>query len=984
MASSISMQTHRLPPAPSQIINREKVVTFTFEGKEYSAYEGDTIASALAAAGITTFSRSFKYHRRRGLLCCAGNCPNCLVQVGEEPNVRSCVTPAQQGMKVGAQNVFPSLDVDMMSSTQLVDRFLPAGFYYKAFMRPAALWPLYEKVLRNAAGLGEVDTDAQPGYYDKVYKHADVTVVGGGLAGMQSALAAADADARVILIESEAQLGGHLRYSGQSRGETAVHIQATSLAAKVAAHPNIEVMKNTLAFGRYDHNWIGAVQGNRLIKLRTKSLVVATGAYEIPPVFENNDLPGIMLGSAVRRLIHLYGVVSGTTAVVVSANPRGLETALKLIRVGVKVAAVADMRAELDAELVAQLQEHGVIVLPQTTVIKAESGMTRLESVHLRSLDGCHQREVSCDLLVLSTGFMPANELLLQAGAKVAWDETLNEFVLASLPENVFAAGEVTGSHNETDIVREGELAGLQAALAAGFDGNNRAQSLRLRVAPLQARIDELQTEIKQTREQRTAWTAAQLAEQAGKKDFVCFCEDVTSKDIKQSIDEGYDSMELLKRYSTVSMGPCQGKMCNVNALRVCAHYNGQTISETGTTTTRPPVKPVMMGALGGRLMEPVRVTPMHDWHVKRGAKMMNAGVWKRPEHYGNPIEEVRAVRERVGLIDISTLGKFHLHGKDVPALLERLYVNRWRKLGVGRVRYGVMLNNEAVVMDDGVTACLRDDFYYMTATSSGASSVYEWIESWLQGGWKLDVHLLDATELRAAMNLTGPYAREVLQKVCEGIDLSNAAFPYMHAREGKVAGIDALLLRVGFTGELGYEIHVPSGYGLHVWQALMSAGKEFGILPFGVEAQRVMRLEKGHIIVGQDTDGLSNPLESGLEGLVKLDKEDFIGKTSLVFASEYGIEKRLVGFEMPDGTLPEEGNQIVRVGNGPIGLEIIGRITSVRRSPTLNKVIGLCWLPAEMCDVGQEFSIRVRGELKRGRVAKLPFYDAEGVRLNS
>jgi sarcosine oxidase subunit alpha len=421
-----------------------------------------------------------------------------------------------------------------------------------------------------------------------------------------------------------------------------------------------------------------------------------------------------------------------------------------------------------------------------------------------------------------------------------------------------------------------------------------------------------------------------------------------------------------------------------MNAMHVCAHFNHKSIPETGTTTSRPPVRPVTMGALGGRLMEPVRLTPMHDWHVKRGAKMMNAGIWKRPDHYGDPVSEVRAVRERVGLIDISTLGKFHLCGKDVPTLLERLYINRWRKLGIGRVRYGVMLNSEGVVMDDGVTACLRDDFYYMTATSSGAASVYEWIESWLQGGWKLDVHLLDATELRAAMNLTGPLAREVLAKVCEGIDLSNAGFAYMHAREGKVAGVDALLLRVGFTGELGYEIHVPSGYGVHVWQTLLDAGKEHGIVPFGVEAQRIMRLEKGHIIVGQDTDGLTNPMEAGLGGLVKLDKEDFIGKTSLVFAGEHGIEKRLVGFEMPDGTLPEEGNQIVRPGKGPIGLEIIGRVTSVRRSPTLNKVIGLCWLPDGISDAGQEFTVRVRGELKRGRVVALPFYDAEGARLNS
>ncbi len=957
----------RLPPNPSQTINRQNVMTFTFNGKEFTAFEGDTIASALAAAGVKVFSRSFKYHRQRGLLCVAGNCPNCLVQVADEPNVRSCTTSVRQGMPVRSQNAWPSLGADVMSVTQLVDRFLPAGFYYKAFMRPRALWPLYERALRRAAGLGEIDPNSKPGSFDKVYKHADVTVIGGGPAGLRAALAAAGTGARVLLMDSEPALGGHLRYATHALDGHLAYEYAADLAAQASKHPGIEIMTGTTAIGRYDHNWIGAVTGDRLVKLRTRSLVVATGAYEVPLLFENNDLPGIVLASGVRRLLHLWGVLPGTRAVVVSANPRGLQTALDLQRAGVQVAALAEICPTPDESLHEQLKAAGINVLTNAAVIKA-SGGGRVEQVVLKV--GGQTQEIACDLLVVSTGYMPANELLFQAGSKLDWDETLNESVPRSLPDNVFAAGEVRATHTLADIEREGELAGLRAALAAGFGGP--AES-----AQMQSLAEAAERIV------RTSWTAHYLPE-AGKKEFVCFCEDVTRKDVKQSIDEGYSSMELLKRYSTISMGPCQGKMCNMSAMRLCAHHNTQTMAETGTTTSRPPIKTVSMGALGGRLMEPVRLTPMHDWHVKHGAKMMNAGLWKRPEHYGDPVSEVRAVREGVALIDISTLGKLHLHGPDVPALLERLYVNRWRKLGVGRVRYGVMLNNDGVVMDDGVTACLSDDFYYMTATSSGATAVYEWIESWLQGGWALDVHVLDATELRAAMNITGPCAREVLAKVTEGVDLSREAFPYMNARQATVAGAPALLLRVGFTGELGYEIHVPSGFGLQVWEALMDAGKAHDIRPFGVEAQRVLRLEKGHIIIGQDTDALSSPLDAGLEGLVKLDKDDFIGKTSLVIAHDREIEKRLVGFEMPDGTLPEEGNQIVRPGAGPIGLEIIGRITSVRRSPILNKVIGLCWLPAKMTEPGQEFTIRVRGELKTGRVARLPFYDPENARLNA
>jgi sarcosine oxidase, subunit alpha len=960
----------RLPEAPSQVINREKVVDFVFDGKTYSAYEGDTIASALAAAGVTTFSRSFKYHRRRGLLCVAGACPNCLVQVGDEANVRSCTTPVQASMKVEAQNAVPSLDADIMSATQLVDRFLPAGFYYKAFIRPQALWPTYERFLRHAAGLGKIDPDSEPGYFDKIYKHTDVTVIGGGPAGLRAALTAAKSGAQVILMDDQPALGGHLRYRTDEIDGVAGHEYVAKLAAELVGFANVEILANTTAIGRYDHNWIGAISGNRLTKLRTKALVVTTGAYEILPLFENNDLPGIMLGSAAQRMIHLWGVVPGTRAVVVSANRRGLQAVLDLIAAGIHVEAVAEMRDAPDADLIQKLSAAHVMIFKATT-IKRAWGIGKVQGAALESLQTEQIYEFPCDLLVVSTGYMPANQLLFQAGSKLKWNERINEFTFDALPPDVFAGGEAAATHTLEDIEREGELAGLQAAQAAGF--GDEAENIASLAQKIEAR-----------RAERIPWTQIYIAEDEAKKDFVCFCEDVTRKEIKQSIQEGFDSVELLKRYSTVSMGPCQGKMCNINAIHLCAHYNQKTVAETGITTSRPPVTPVTLGALGGRLMEPVRLSPMHDWHVSHGAAMMNAGLWKRPDHYGDPSAEVRAVRERVGLIDVTPLGKFHLHGPGVSGLLERVYTNRWQKLDVGRVRYGLMVNEEGVVLDDGVTARLEDDFFYMTATSSGASGIFENMEWNLQSGWLYDVHLLNATDLRAAMNLAGPRSRDLLAKVTQGVDLSNTAFPYMHVRQATVAGVPALLLRIGFTGELSYEIHVPSGYGLHVWEALLKEGEEFGIVPFGVEAQRVLRLEKGHIIVSQDTDGLTNPFEAGMEWAVKLDKQDFTGKASLMMANQKVVTKKLVGFEMTDGTMPEEANQIVTPGNGPIGLEIIGRITSVRRSPTLKKVIGLCWLPTEMSEPGQEFTVRVHGQMRTGRVVTLPFYDPDGLKLNS
>jgi len=959
-------RTRRLPEAASQVLNRQEVVRFTFNGKEYRAYEGDTIASALAAAGVATFSRSFKYHRKRGLLCASGNCPNCLVQVGDTPNVRSCVHPVEDGLEVEAQNVWPSLESDVMSMTQLVDRFLPVGFYYKTFMRPQALWPVYEKVLRKAAGLGKVNEKSEAHYFDKIYKHADVAVIGGGPAGLQAARRAADAGAQVILLEEQNALGGHLRHNIYDISGQAAHQYIAQYVEQVVAHDNIEMMLNTNAFGHYDHSWIGAVQGNRLVKLRAKSLVVATGATAIPALFNNNDLPGIMLSSGVQRMIHLWGIKPGQQAVVLSANRRGLQTALDMLAAGIRVGVVAEMRPEPDADIAQQLLAKGVAIFTQSQVINAE-GHDCIEAVVLKTPSGNYRH--LCDLLVMAVGYLPNNGLIFQAGGRFAWDETLNEFVPQSLPQYVYAAGEVNATHDLVAIEHEGQLAGMQAALAAGYGDSSEIESLREQVEQAQA--------------QRRAWTQFRIVE-SGKKQFVCLCEDVTHKDIKQSIEEGYDSMELLKRYSTVSMGPCQGRMCNMAAMQLCAHYNEQSIAETGTTTSRPPVRPVTLGALGGRLMEPVRYSALHHWHVAHNAHMMVSGLWKRPEYYRDPAEEVRAVRERVGIIDVSTLGKFHLHGKDIASLLERLYVNRWRKLKVGRVRYGVMTNDEGVVMDDGVTAHLEDDFYYMTATSGGASQLYEWIEWWLQSAWDYDIHLLNATDMRAAINIAGPRSRDVLRKLCEDVDLSSETFPYMAARQGTVAGVPALMMRIGFTGELSYELHVPSGYALHIWQALLEAGQEYDIIPFGVEAQRTLRLEKGHIIVGQDTDALTNPLEADLGWAVKLEKEDFLGKHSLERINQRGLRNKLVGFTMPDGTLPEEANQIVRPGNGPVGLEIIGRVTSVRRSPTLNKVVGLCWLPAALSEPDTEFMVRVKGVLKTGKVLALPFYDPEGSKLRS
>lgn len=964
---------NRLPPRPGEQIDRTRTVSFTFDGQRYTAHPGDTIASALAAAGVGVFSRSFKYHRPRGLLCCAGHCPNCLMQVGAEPSVRACTRPVETGMAVRSQNAWPSLERDIMALTSLADRFLPVGFYYKAFVHPAALWPTYEKVLRRAAGLGAIDPTTPPGMYDKQYRHTDVAVVGGGPAGLAAARAAAERGQRVLLIDENPTLGGHLRYSADQHRPT-----LDNLVESVASDARVTVLTDTIVLGAFEENWLAAVsraashEGERLHKIRASSVVYATGAYEQPLLFGNNDLPGIMLAGAAQRLMHLYGIAPGARAVVVTVNEDGWDAAADLLAAGIIVAAVADLRRAPSPDQ--RTINAAVPVLWGHAPVRAH-GRGRVRELTLAPLDAANRPDeaqattIACDLVVVAGGWSPANGLLYQAGGRMAYADERAEFLPGSLPAGVFAAGRVAGTHALDYELAEGRLAGQRAA---AFLGRGDAPD-SLTLANLQA--------AKAAEPSRTL--APTVAAGAGKR-FVCYCEDVTEKDVSTAIAEGFNSVELLKRYSTISMGPCQGKMCSQNALHLCARANGWDIPQTGTTTARPPITPVSLGALAGQHMEPVQRTPLHDWHAANGARMMVAGLWLRPEQYGDATAEVRTVRQSVGLIDVSTLGKFRLVGPGVPDLLDRLYINRWRNLGVGRVRYGVMCNDEGVILDDGVTARLADAEWYMTTTSSGSGAIFEWLQWWLQSGWGQGIHAVNVSEVYAAFNLAGPRARDVLRRLTDG-DVGNDAFPYLHARQMDVAGVPCRLLRIGFTGELSYEIHCPAGYGRDVWEAVLAAGREFDIHPFGVEAQRVLRLEKGHLIVGQDTDGLTDPVAADMELAVKLDKPDFLGQRAIGRVKHSEPRQRLVGFKMvAPGVVPDEGLQIVRpAADGQF--DIIGWVTSSRFSPTLNEPIGLCWLDADVArQPGQTFTIRMNGRLEEARVHHGPFYDPEGLRLRA
>lgn len=970
--------TARLPARPTEVIERDRPIHFTFAGKPFVGYAGDVISSALWAHGQRAIGRSFKYHRPRGDLAFDGTGPNALVQLGEEPNVRAGRRPIADGMGVEPQNVRPSLHFDVMAINTLLHRFLPVGFYYKAF-HSKRLWPFYERMFRHAAGLGKVYRQTSSSPYDKQYRHADVVVIGGGPAGLSAAIAGAEAGAQVLVIEQERFLGGGLCYRPGAHHERRVDLVRT-LTEQVDSLDNVDVLTNAVAMGYYDEHWIAAFTDERLYKVRGGAMVTATGSTNRVPVFSNNDLPGIMTADGAARLLNLYAVRPGRKVLIASANDEGLQLALDLRDAGVDVE-VAEERDEDTAGWTSELSQAGIPVHWRTAISEAR-GRHQVEGVRLLQLRENGElpssprpaRTIECDALVLALGFTPNANLMAQSHGRVEWDDASQEMRPVELPTGVHAAGRLTGIYDLAGVQLEGQIAGRNAAADAGIGSGADANDLH----DLDERRNRERTQRRTTRHYAVPGP--------GEFRFVDFSEDVTEQDVYDAIAEGYDSVELLKRYTTISMGPDQGRYGSLNSVLMTAEATECSVQATGRTTSRPPTLPIKMGTLAGRNLEPLRRTPLHHWHERYGCHWLNVGQWKRAESYHRhtPSEEVRNVRSNVGLIDVSTLGKIRLSGPDVPELLSRLYTNKWRKLPIGNVRYGLMCNEEGVISDDGVTARLDEDEYYMTVTTGGADAIPDGIRWWLQSGWDLDVHVVNRTTDYAAINVAGPNARRLLERVAEDVDLSNEAFPFMGVRQGQVAGVEALLLRIGFTGELGYEIHVPAGYAQPLWTRLLEVGEDLDAMPFGLEAQRILRLEKGHLIVGQDTDSLSSPLDAGQEWVVKTDKDDFIGKSALLRQRERGVEHRLVGFQMADASVvPPEGVLVVEQA-ADNRLQMSGYVTSARFSPTLERSIGLAWVTCERAEPGSTIAIRIDGALHGAQVVGMPFYDPQGEALRS
>jgi sarcosine oxidase subunit alpha len=950
-------------PHGGEFIDRTRPLTFLFQGRRYGAFKGDTIASALAGNGVRVLSRSFKYHRPRGIVSLAACEANTLVEVNGIPNVFAERHLLSDGDRVRAQNYLGSLRFDLHAWTGAFDRFLPAGFYYRAFFRPKGAWRFWEPMIRRMAGIGRVDVNGKHGYFDKSYLFADVAVIGGGPAGMSAALAAARDGARVVIVDHNPALGGALSYARFDAAGLQGRNERDRLLAALANAAEIAVLTGASCEGLFADHWLAIVQGRRLYKLRAGRLVLATGALEQPAVFRNNDLPGIMLGSAAQKLLKLYGVRPGDRAVVLTGNEHGYGVALDLADAGVDVAAVLDMRATAaDGPLRRAVIGRKLRVEAGATVCEA-LGWQHVRAVRVSRLRAKGEFEspfdtIACDLLCVSIGFAPNLALAAHAGARLEYDARTAMHRADDLPEGIALAGSADQSFALDAVLADGARAGRGAPRAATTARDCSASGV---THPLPFCIHPTG------------------------KEFIDFDEDLTVKDIRDTIASGFDHIQLLKRYSTAGMGASQGRHSAVNTIRLAALTRGLSEEQIGTTTARPPYSGESFGVLAGRSFDPIRRTPMHHRHLDAGAQMMVAGAWLRPAYYGEARDarnaiaaEAASVRSAVGLIDVSTLGKIEIRGPDAAEFLNRIYFTPHLKQPLHRGRYALMTDATGAVIDDGVICRLADAHFYVTATTSGVEAVVRSMYFW-NAQWQLDIDISQVTAAYAAVNLAGPQSRAVLALLCEDIDLGADAFPYMGVRTGHVAGVPARLLRVGFVGELGYEVHVPASYGECVWDRMLEAGQRWGICPFGVEAQRILRLEKGHVIVGQDTDGLTNPIEIGM-GAVASSKRFFLGRAALQAHLKRSIDRKLVGFVLEgNNAIPKESHLVIEEG------EIAGRVTSCAYSAVLRRVIGLAYVRPHQSQPGETFAIRVEGgKLVTARVVSLPFYDPANERQKS
>ncbi|MEO1194745.1 MAG: sarcosine oxidase subunit alpha family protein [Pseudomonadota bacterium] len=985
-------------------LDRSKPLSFTFNGKKMQGFQGDTLASALLANGQTLVGRSFKYHRPRGIVTSGPEEPNALINLGKgktfEPNAKATTTELFDGLIARSQNHWPSLEWDIGAINDKMARFLPAGFYYKTFIHPRPLWKhVFEPFIRQSAGLGQAPRHRDADRYEHFNITVDVLVSGGGIAGLSAALAAGKSGARVLLVEQDAHWGGRLADAGDIDGQPAQD-WVNETVKLLDDMPNVTLKTRTTHSGVYDHGYCLAVQRltdhapdmdgprQRLWKIRATRIIVATGAIERPLSFANNDVPGVMLASAVRDYVTDFGVAPGQRVVVVTNNDDAYQTAFAVQDAGLEVVMILDARTP-EAPIVEVARDRGLKVATGKGIGKV-TGRGTVEKITVAGIDGTGAAldEIACDCVAMSGGWSPVVHLWSHAGGKLIWDDAEAMFVPdpARAPTGadgaamVLVAGAACGDLGTAEALATGWTAGMKVATELGYkpDRSVPPKAEEVAAAPLEP-----------------VWLMPRGADDTARsKTWLDFQNDVKVSDVQLANREGYESVEHTKRYTTLGMATDQGKLSNINGLAILADAQGAAIPDVGTTTFRPPYTPLVMGAIGGEargaLFQPVRRTPIHDWHEAQGAHWEPVGQWRRP--YAFPIDgetveqavqrEIINTRTNVGLLDASTLGKILVKGPDAGRFLDMLYTGRISTLKPGRCRYGLMCNDNGFLIDDGVVARIDETTFLCHTTTGGADRIHAMMEEWLQTEWwEWNVYTANITEARAQIAVVGPKARDLLDRL-GGMDVSDAALPFMGWADGTLGGFNVRIYRISFSGELSFEISLDAGQGLAFWQACLDAGADMSIMPYGTEALHVMRAEKGFIMIGDETDGTVIPQDLGLDWAISKRKDDYLGKRAQERAHMADPDRwKLVGLETLDGSVLPDGAYAVTAGDNANGQRATqGRVTSTYHSPTLGRGIAMGLVhhgPDRMGEV-LEFA-RVDGTMVEAGIVSPVFLDEAG-----
>ena len=997
-----------LRTSTSKFIDQTTRVSFKFDGKTYFGFKGDTLASALLANNVHLVGRSFKYHRPRGIMTSGSEEPNAIVQINKnssvtEPNVRATEVEIYDGLEASSQNCWPSVNFDIGGINNFLSPLLPAGFYYKTFMWPASFWEKYEYFIRKSAGLGQSPKEPDPDIYDHNYVHCDVLVIGGGISGVMAAKISAENNFKTLLLEERPNLGGTTIY--QKNDYFKINDQYSSdwlekEIEQIKNLKNLEIKTRTSVAAYHGYNYLLARENltdhlplekkqntirQRLLKIRAKKVITATGSIERPLIFDNNDRPGIMLSSAIKKYADFYGVACGKENVLFTNNDTAYETAISLNNKGIKINAIIDIREQNKSDLTNEINKAGIKIYNSYTVIDTK-GYKKINKITIMKLskDGKtvtdSKIDINCDCLGVSGGWTPAVHLFTQSGGKLKFDDNDNIFIPNKYPSDQLSIGSCNGNLELDDII------------------SNINESLKNFLKIGKTNFENLKINSSKSISRRNIWLLPSNKTVSKTKAFIDFQNDATAKDIKLALREGFRSIEHVKRYTTTGMGTDQGKLGNMNALGIISDTSNVKMSDLGTTTFRPPYTPLTFGTIVGRnvgeFFDAFRKTPMHDWHVQHKAKFENVGQWKRAWYYPKGNEnmydavqrESKAAREGAGILDASTLGKIDIQGSDASEFLNRVYTNAWSKLAVGKCRYGLMLNEDGMVYDDGVTTRLSENHYIMTTTTGGAANVLGKLEDYLQTEWpELDVYLTSVTDHYATASVCGPNSKKIISKIIPNLDLSDENFPHMSFKNAKIGNIKCRVMRISFTGEQSYEINIQANYGKSLWEKCMDAGNEFNITPYGTETMHLLRAEKGFIIVGQDTDATLTPIDLQMDWIVSKKKYDFIGKRSLYRSDTIRDDrKQLVGILTDDpNEVLEEGAQIVAdTSKKPV--EMLGHITSSYFSPNLNKSIALGVVKGGKNMMGQKLFIPMKDKIINVKIADPVFLDKENKRLNA